>query len=135
MTHQPGTLTRRQFLAQAAALTACAAPAAQSLYVASQSLRESAARKGILYGSALRGLAVEDPSYAALFARQYAIAVPEGALKWGSLRPTPDTYDFSGGDWLLSFASQHRIKFRGHTLVWDGDLPAHSCLGCNSKSF
>lgn len=123
MIKQFAALTRRRFLATAAAITGFAVPGLGSLSAPSKTLRESAAQKGIVYGSALRGAGLMDPSFAALFVSECGIAVPEGALKWGSMRPTPDTYDFGGGDWLLSFASQHGMKFRGHTLVWDGDLP------------
>jgi endo-1,4-beta-xylanase len=49
--------------------------------------------------------------------------VPENELKWQILRPTPDSFSFAQADWLLNFAEQHRIKFRGHTLVWHDQLP------------
>lgn len=124
MIEQSASLTRRRFLATAAAISGLAFPALGSLSAPLMTLRECAAQRGILYGSALRGAGVKDTSFAALFVRECGLAVPEGALKWGSLRPTPGTYDFSGGDWLLSFASQNGMRFRGHTLIWDGDLPA-----------
>lgn len=123
MNYQSGKMTRRRFLASAASISGLAAPAWKSFTNPSKTLRESAAEKGILYGSALRGAGLKDSSFAALFTRECGIAVPEGALKWGTLRPTPDTYDFDAADWLLSFATQHGLKFRGHTLIWDGDLP------------
>ncbi|HLY62261.1 MAG TPA: endo-1,4-beta-xylanase [Terriglobia bacterium] len=124
MNKERAMLTRRRFLATAAAFAGLSSRGLSALSASSMTLRESAAQKGIVYGSALRGMGLKDPSFADLFVRECGIAVPEGALKWGTLRPTPDTYDFGGGDWLLSFASQHAMKFRGHTLIWDGDLPA-----------
>jgi endo-1,4-beta-xylanase len=58
-----------------------------------------------------------------LFAEQCGITVPEGALKWDTLRPAFDKYDFSGGDWFYDFAKSHGMAYRGHTLVWEQALP------------
>ncbi len=52
------------------------------------------------------------------------IAVPENALKWAALRPTPATFDFSASDALFQFAHFNKMLFRGHTLVWEQALPS-----------
>jgi endo-1,4-beta-xylanase len=88
------------------------------------SLRDHAAAEGLLYGTAAgQGNLSRDSSFAQLVAQQCGILVPEGELKWLDLRPSPDAYDFTRADWLLAFAQQHDIKFRGHTLVWYQALP------------
>src|SRR5262249_17516261 len=82
------------------------------------------AARGLLFGAALRKKHLcDDQPYANLASQQCGILVPELELKWDMLRPTPDQYDFSGGDWLYEFATSHRMLFRGHTLVWEGALP------------
>jgi endo-1,4-beta-xylanase len=87
-------------------------------------LRDRAAAKGLIYGAAGRqGRLSSDAQYAAYFAQECGILVPEWELKWKTLRPTPDTFDFSKGDWLAEFARTHGMFFRGHTLVWHHDLP------------
>jgi len=49
--------------------------------------------------------------------------VPESEMKWASLRPTPDKYDFTAPDWMLNFAQNNGLLMRGHTLVWHEALP------------
>jgi endo-1,4-beta-xylanase len=43
---------------------------------------------------------------------------PEDAMKWWVLRPDAATYDFRQGDEVVRFAQAHRMKVRGHCLVW-----------------
>jgi endo-1,4-beta-xylanase len=123
MTEQPTVLTRRQFLASAAAIAALATPTLGSISEPPQTLRESAAQKGILYGSALRSAGIKDVSFASLFARQCAIVVPEWALEMNSLHSMPGQFDFAEGDWIQTFTRSHEMLFRGHSLVWDQALP------------
>ncbi len=87
-------------------------------------LRNRATAKGLLYGAACPYLMLSsDANLAARFAQECAILVSEWDLKWGTLRPTPDSFDFTKGDWLAEFARSHKMLFRGHTLVWHEDLP------------
>lgn len=87
-------------------------------------LRDRATAKKLLYGAAgeYRTLS-SDKDFAACFARECAVLVPEGELKWKALRPSPDRFDFTKGDWLAEFAQTHGMLFRGHTLVWHEALP------------
>src|SRR5262249_25844921 len=103
---------------------AAAAPSTTAATDQKISLQEHAAARGLLFGAALRKKHLcDDQPYANLASQQCGILVPELELKWDMLRPTPDQYDFSGGDWLYEFATSHRMLFRGHTLVWEGALP------------
>ena len=117
--------TRRNFLVGAATTLGAGAmgifPA--SAADAPESLREYAAQKGILFGSAISNPQLHDAPYCGLLSKQCGIAVPENALKWAALRPTPATFDFSAGDALLQFAHFNKMLFRGHTLVWEQALP------------
>src|SRR5262249_23636827 len=88
-----------------------------------QSLRDLAASKGVLFGSCITNEQIADPAFARLFASQCAIAVPENALKWAALRPTPELFDFKAADALYHFCSSHGLLFRGHALVWEQALP------------
>ncbi len=88
------------------------------------SLKDRLAAKGLVYGAAGRYPVLStDTEFAARFAQECGILVPEWELKWGALRPSPDRFDFSQADWLAEFARQHRMQFRGHTLVWHEALP------------
>ncbi|PMB26159.1 endo-1,4-beta-xylanase [Fischerella thermalis] len=87
-------------------------------------LKKRASAKGIIYGAATRrDLLESNPKLASSFVQQCGILVPEWELKWNFLRPTPNRFDFTAGDWLAKFARTHGILFRGHTLVWHEALP------------
>jgi endo-1,4-beta-xylanase len=90
----------------------------------SGSLRDVASNRGLLYGAAAsKSHLSSDQEFAAVFAEQCAILVPEIELKWDKLRPSPDTFDFASADWLYAFTQQHHLQFRGHVLVWQKSLP------------
>lgn len=98
-------------------------------------LRDRAATKGLIYGAAGQyGRLLRDEKFAARFAQECAILVPEGELKWGTLRPSPDRFDFTKGDWMAEFAREHNMLFRGHTLVWHRNLPGWFNRTINRKN-
>lgn len=99
------------------------------------SLKQRAAAKGIIYGAATgRDILVSDAQFADIFVKDCAMLVAENDLKWLALRPTPNTFDFSKGDWLAKFASKHRMLFRGTPLVWDRALPSWFKKTINSEN-
>jgi len=121
--------TRRKFIQAAAAFAAgdasgvlpCSARDIQS----QAALRDHAAPKGILYGTAVTNSSLlSDTDYASLVARQAAILTHQGAMKWDMLRPARDSFDFRAADWFMTFAAQNGQLVRGHTLVWHHALPA-----------
>jgi endo-1,4-beta-xylanase len=83
------------------------------------SLKSQAIAAGLLYGAAVdTQMLKRDPAFQAQFVRECQMLVPEWELKWDTMRPTPTTYDFAAGDWLVQFARSRGLLFRGHTLVW-----------------
>jgi endo-1,4-beta-xylanase len=87
-------------------------------------LKKRAAAKGLIYGAAaVKDVLSSDTAFANRFAQECGILVPNGELKWSALRPTPNRFDFTYGDWLVKFARTHGMLFRGHTLVWHESLP------------
>ncbi len=73
---------------------------------ASFNLQQAAARKGLMFGAAMEPQALEgDGPYAALVEAQCADITPENVMKWLALRPTRDSFDFSGADRLAAWAS------------------------------
>ncbi len=92
--------------------------------VGQSSLRKRAAARGFLSGAAGNYPTLStDAAFRNLFAQECSILVPENKLKWDTLRPAVNEFDFSKGDWLAEFARTHSLYFRGHTLVWDQALP------------
>jgi len=96
-------------------------------------LNAVAAAKNMRFGSAVgagpvgtQASSYNDPSYREVLIRDCGLIVPENELKWQSIRPSPTTYDFSGADLLLNFATANGLAMRGHNLMWQNDqwLPA-----------
>jgi endo-1,4-beta-xylanase len=88
-----------------------------------QSLRELADRAGILVGTAVRPSQFSETAYAATLGREFNLLEPEDAMKWWVIRPDPATFAFTQGDQIVAFAETHRMKVRGHTLVWGWSNP------------
>ncbi len=84
-----------------------------------------AAEKGLKFGFAVnpRQL-VDDPHYAAVVAKQATIVVPENALKWETVHPASDRFDFTQADTIADFTRRHGIAMRGHTFCWHRSLPS-----------
>jgi endo-1,4-beta-xylanase len=88
-----------------------------------QSLRQAADDAGLLVGTAVRPYLFSESAYTQTLAREFNMVEPEDAMKWPALRPNISTYDFRQGDEVVRFAQAHRMKIRGHCLVWDHDNP------------
>lgn len=114
-------LTRRLFLEQLAA--GGAAASLRPSFAADRGLREVAMQRGILYGCAAATYELKDAAFSAALAREAGILSAEYEMKRAALEPKRGTYDFSGGDGLLTFAQKHGMTFRGHTLVWHHSNP------------
>lgn len=97
-------------------------------------LRERAAKSGLIYGAATGWEQLHDSPFAAQFAKECGILVPESELKWLAVRPKPDAFNFTGPDWLMQFAISNNMLFRGHTLVWHEALPAWFQSTVNSSN-
>lgn len=98
-------------------------------------LRHYAERKGLRYGAAIqRNYLSRDPEFAACFARECHLLVPEGELKWRTLRPSLKQFNFAPADALLQFAQQNQMQMRGHTLVWHQSIPKWFATEVNSRN-
>ncbi len=121
-------ITRRSLL-RSVGLYACAAPLMGALRLDGQaatapSLKSLAQRSGRLIGVFGGGYLALQPNQAEVTAREFSMIADGNDLKFSDrLRPTPDTYNFSPGDWTLGWAQKNGLKFRGHCLVWWNGLP------------
>ncbi len=48
---------------------------------------------------------------------------PENVLKWESVHPEPDRYNFGPGDRYVAFGETNHMFIVGHTLVWHSQTP------------
>jgi endo-1,4-beta-xylanase len=69
---------------------------------------------------------LDETEYSAILGSEFSQLQPENEMKFGLIHPRPNTdphpYDFSGADTLVSFAVNHNMLFRGHTLVWHNQV-------------
>jgi GH35 family endo-1,4-beta-xylanase len=96
----------------------------------SASLRAAAEARGLLVGSAVSAETHESPDlpqpiwqderYASLLLREFDYLTPGNYMKWEPI----EKWGFALADAFVSFASQHQIKVKGHTLIGAGQLPA-----------
>ena len=95
-----------------------------NVYLGAQSLRDKAEALGVSIGAAARPSLFSERLYAITLASEFNMVEPEDAMKWWVIRPDRLTFDFTQADQVVGFAETHRMKVRGHTLVWAGSNPA-----------
>jgi endo-1,4-beta-xylanase len=77
---------------------------------------------GRTVGVAVNADGLLDPAYAEAVAAQYNQVTPENEMKWEAIEPEPGVFDFTRADEIVTFARDHGMKVRGHTLVWHSQL-------------
>jgi endo-1,4-beta-xylanase len=82
-----------------------------------------AQRAGVQFGASIGAEALRDADYGRLYAAETKIITTDLALKFDYLRPGPDAFEFGAADALIGFAEKNRLAVRGHTLVWNENLP------------
>jgi endo-1,4-beta-xylanase len=85
-------------------------------------LREAAAQSGRLIGVALQARLLDDASYTSA-AKEFGSVTAENEMKWQSLEPQPNQFNFGPADRIVAFAEENAMAVRGHTLVWHSQLP------------
>lgn len=64
-----------------------------------------------------------DPRGGPIIAAQFDTISPENALKWQSIHPRPDGYNFDPADRYVAFGEKHEMFIIGHCLVWHSQTP------------
>jgi endo-1,4-beta-xylanase len=65
----------------------------------------------------------QNTNAAALVRQQFDTISPENALKWESIHPQPDQFDFAAADRYVEFGRENGMFIVGHTLVWHSQTP------------
>ena len=63
------------------------------------------------------------PARDPIIAAQFNTISPENALKWGSIHPRVDGYEFGPADRYVAFGEKHKMFIVGHCLVWHSQTP------------
>ena len=53
-----------------------------------------------------------------LLVDHFSSVTPENVMKWISIHPEEDKWNFGPADWLVEFALKEGKKIRGHCLIW-----------------
>ena len=87
-------------------------------------LGQEAAAHHIRVGAAADSFYLGDANYSSILGSEFSQLQAENEMKFATIHPAANTYDFSGGDALVTFAQAHSMAVRGHTLVWHSQVPA-----------
>jgi len=98
-----------------------ASPACNPRKPATCTLRELADLNSLRIGSTAEPSEVTNPAFASILGREFNSLTPENALKWYATQSTAGTWDFTGADAIVNYASDNDMSVRGHTLVWAQD--------------
>lgn len=58
-----------------------------------------------------------------LLLKHFGGITPGNDLKWDATEPREGEFTFTEGDYLVNYAVQHGLTFRGHTLAWHSQTP------------
>jgi endo-1,4-beta-xylanase len=86
------------------------------------SLKDAAACSGRSIGAALAAERLSEDAYANR-ALEFNYVTPENEMKWLNVEPTRDEFAFDASDQVADFAERNGMKLKGHTLVWQNQLP------------
>jgi len=105
----------------AAALNGCATKPASSKLRA----LKDAFSKDFLIGVAVNQaqFSEDDKRGASIVKTHFNSITPENVLKWESVHPRPDTYNFTAPDRYVEFGGKNGMVIIGHTLVWHNQTP------------
>jgi endo-1,4-beta-xylanase len=93
-------------------------------------LKNLAAGHGVELGNFANLKRLNDKPYSNILTGQYSFVTMDGEPNWtfndGSLRPSPNTYDFKNMDKVMAYAKTHNMPVQAHHLVWGEEkwLPA-----------
>lgn len=78
-----------------------------------------------LIGTALNGRQImgADQAGQELAIREFNAVTAENVMKWESIHPEPDVYDFEAADAMIDLAEENDMFVVGHTLVWHSQTP------------
>jgi endo-1,4-beta-xylanase len=107
---------RREFLKLS--VLAGAAASVPGVAQSKWNLKDLGAASGVAIGTAFYLSNLADTQLTAFVLDNFSLITPGVELKWAALRPSPDTFNFSNADKLISWARAHSLEIHGHNLCW-----------------
>ena len=68
-------------------------------------------------------LLVKNKDYKAVVTNEFNSITSENVLKFGTVHPKKDVYDFTKGDLLVDYALANHKRIHGHCLAWHQSVP------------
>jgi endo-1,4-beta-xylanase len=81
--------------------------------------RQLAERAGVTFGTAVTARYLDEAPYRRTLLETFNSITPENELKWSSVHPGPDEWDFGPADGIVAFAEANGLQVKGHNLLWD----------------
>ncbi|MCQ4043068.1 non-reducing end alpha-L-arabinofuranosidase family hydrolase [Streptantibioticus rubrisoli] len=110
-------------LAAAGAAVPLVAQAAHTPKARPLTLAGAAASSGRYFGTAVSSGRLGDSTYSTILDREFNMITPENEMKWDTTEPSRGSFNFAPADSIVSHATAHGQRMRGHTLVWHSQLP------------
>jgi endo-1,4-beta-xylanase len=63
-------------------------------------------------------------AYRDIVIKEYNSITAENMMKWGELRPSQGTFNYTNADYLVDFATTNKKRMYGHVLLWHGYNPS-----------
>lgn len=87
-------------------------------------LRQAAEARGVLIGATLTTKQMTEADYANTAAAHFNMVEAEYEMKFKSVLPLENAYDWTASDAIVSFGESRGMKVRGHTFIWHQSLPS-----------
>ena len=87
-------------------------------------LRDAARAAGKLVGTAVQSGFLADGQYSGVLSRHFNYLTAEYEMKWATISPSQNIYNFGPGDAISAYADAHGMRLKGHALLWHGSMPA-----------
>lgn len=76
-----------------------------------------------LIGVAVTPRHLQDSATSAFILRHFNSLTAENVMKMEPIHPEEERYNWGGADAIVHFATENRLKVRGHTLCWHNQAP------------
>jgi endo-1,4-beta-xylanase len=126
---------RRSIAVMLAAVAAGTAAAVAVATPAQAALRDAATQSNRFIGFAANAQLLcnnqasctsgSSTAYRSIAMTEFSQVTPENVMKWESVEPNNNQYNFGPADGIVAFAQANGQKVHGHTLVWHSQTPGY----------
>ena len=82
-----------------------------------------AANAALLCNNSATCTSGQDATYRSLAGSEFNQVTPENAMKWDTIHPDTNRFEFAQADGIVAFATANNQIVHGHTLLWHSQAP------------